>query len=149
MQLTHISNMLKPITLSAGIAAAMPSYSAIDSHSGIYSTITDTAMFESVKRTDWNDLMFYAQKLRFQTLYEKWRNDTRFYSSISDLVNHDAFKNIITMDKDAVPFIIEEINREPSTLVWALNFIFHKKISNNPDTTIPEACKLWVKELSR
>lgn len=53
------------------------------------------------------------------------------------------------MGKVAVPFIIEEISANPSTLVWALNFIFEKKISNNPKTTIPQACKLWVNQLTK
>lgn len=70
-------------------------------------------------------------------------------SSASDIVNHEAFKAIVAMGEAAVPYIVEEINTTPSTLVWALNFIYQKKISNNPDTTVQEACRLWVKELSR
>lgn len=149
MQLTRISDILKPITLSIGMVATIPLYSAIDGYSGIYSTITDKAMFESMKQADSENFLSYVPWLRFQSFYEQWRNDTRFLSSPEDIVSHEAFQAIVAMGEGAVPFVLEEISNEPSTLVWALNFIFQKKISNNPNTTIPEACKLWVKELSR
>ena len=106
-------------------------------------------MFESVKKADSENFKFYSSKLRFQSLYETWRNETCFFSSVQDIVDHEAFKAIVAMDMDAVPFIINEISNTPSTLVWALNYIYNRKISDNPNTTIPEACKLWVKELSR
>lgn len=149
MQLTQISKVLKPVTLSIGMAAAMPVYAAVDSYSGIYSVITDKAMFESVKQADSENFLSYVPRLRFQALYEQWNSETRFMSSIDDIINNDAFQAIIAMGEVAVPYIVEEISTTPSTLVWTLNFIYQKKISDNPNTTIPEACKLWVKELSR
>lgn len=149
MQLTKISDMLKPITLSIGLAASMPLYSAIDEHSGIFSAITDTGMFNSVKKADSENFRCYSSRLRFQTLYETWMDETRYLSSVQDIVNHEAFKAIVAMNEDALPFILEEISSTPSTLVWALNYIYQKKISDKSDTTVPEACKLWVKELSR
>ena len=149
MQLTHVSKLFKPITLSVGLAASLPLYSAVDDHSGIFSIITDPSMFESVKKADSENFKLYSSKLRFQSLYETWKNETCFLSSVQDIVNHKAFKAIVAMDTDAVPFIINEISNTPSTLVWALNYIYNRKISDNPNTTIPEACKLWVKELSR
>ena len=48
------------------------------------------------------------------------------------------------MGGNAVPFILEEIKRKPSNLVWALNAIFHKKIGTG--ATVTEACKLWIAE---
>lgn len=149
MQLTHISEIFKPVTLSIGMTTIMPVYAAVDSYSGIYSVITDKAMFESVKQADSENSLSYVSRLRFQSYYEQWYNATRFLSSANDIVNNDAFQAIIAMGKTAVPFIVEEISATPSPLVWALNFIYQKKISDNPNTTIPEACKLWVKELSR
>lgn len=149
MQLTHISDILKPVTLSIGMVAAMPVYTAVDCYSGIHSVITDKAMFESVKQADSENFLSYVPRLRFQSFYEQWNKETRFMSSVSDIVNNDAFKAIVAMGEMAVPFIVEEICTNPSPLVWTLNYIYQKKISDNPNTTIPEACKLWVKELSR
>ncbi len=149
MQLTRISGILKPVTLSIGVAAAMPAYAAVDSYSGIYSVITDKAIFESVKQADSENFLAYVPRLRFQSLYEQWQSNTRFMSSVGDIVEDEAFKAIVAMGEMAVPYIVEEINNTPSTLVWALNFIYQKKISNKPDITVLEACKLWVRELSR
>ncbi len=149
MQLTKVSRIMKPITLSLGMAATLPVYSAVDNYSGIYSTITDKVMFDSMKQADSENLMTYISKLRFRSFYERWEKDSRFLSSVNDIVDHDAFKAIVAMGEDAVPFILEEISSNPSTLVWALNYIYHRKVSNNPNTTIPEACKLWARELSR
>ncbi len=149
MRLTSVPQLFKPLTLSIGLATAMPLYSAIDDYSGIFSTITDTSMNNSVKRADSENFKSINSKIRFQTLYETWRDETCFLSSIQDIVNHEAFKAIVAMDKNAVPFILEEIDNNPSTLVWALNYIYHRKISNNPKTTVAEACKLWVKELNK
>ena len=53
------------------------------------------------------------------------------------------------MGEQAVPFIGQSIEAQPSLLVWALNMIFNGKISDKKDLTIGEACKLWVKELRR
>jgi len=51
------------------------------------------------------------------------------------------------MGQSAVPFIVEEIDQRPSTLVWALNIIFNRKISDK-NINISEACRLWVKTLN-
>lgn len=57
----------------------------------------------------------------------------------------ENFQNIVKQGKIIVPYIIEEIKQHPSPLVWALNFIYNKTISNEGNITIEEACRLWVK----
>ena len=79
----------------------------------------------------------------------KWKEKTMFLSSSESIIEDDDFKAIVAMGESAVPYIISEIENTPSTLVWALNCIFNKKITNNPDTTIKEACKLWKKALKK
>lgn len=86
-------------------------------------------------------------KMRFDVLYSSWKQQTAVLSSAKAMVNQKDFQAIVAMGYDAVPFIVNTIDKEPSPLVWALNFIFNAKISNNPNTTITEACKLWVKKL--
>ncbi len=68
-----------------------------------------------------------------------------FLSSAKAIVDNEEFKGIVAMGRVVTPLIIDAIDREPSQLVWALNYIYGAKISNNPNTTIKEACKLWVK----
>ena len=83
----------------------------------------------------------------FDRYLEKWQHDTHFLSSVSAITSHPSFIRIVNMGGNAVPFIIEEIERRPSNLVWALNAIFHKKIGNGQSVT--EACKLWIAELKK
>jgi len=77
----------------------------------------------------------------------EWQRDTRFLSSVSAITAHPAFTGIVNMGGNAVPFILKEIERKPSNLVWALNIIFHKKIGDGLSVT--EACKLWTAELKK
>jgi hypothetical protein len=84
---------------------------------------------------------------KFYNYLSEWENATMFFSNSDQIISEENFKNIVDMGTDAVPLIIDEIDKNPSTLVWALNLIYGEKISDNPHTTIPEACKLWVKKL--
>ncbi len=77
----------------------------------------------------------------------QWQQETGFLSSVAAITSHSSFRQIVNMGGNAVPFIIEEIERKPSNLVWALNAIFHKKIGEGKSIT--EACKLWTEELKR
>lgn len=86
-------------------------------------------------------------RLKFEASLREWKRDTRYLSSISAITSHPAFTSIVNMGGNAVPFIVEEIERKPSNLVWALNAIFHRKIGQG--TTITEACRLWIAELKK
>jgi hypothetical protein len=86
-------------------------------------------------------------RFRFYQSYEKWIKEVRFLSSPNQIVEDQNFKQIVEMGLSSVLFIMEEIEREPSYLVWALNHIYGFKISDNSLTTIPEACKAWLKYL--
>ena len=86
-------------------------------------------------------------RTRFYKYLDEWREDTRFLSSVSAITRHPGFQGIVEMGGNAVPFIVEEIEREPSNLVWALNRIFHKTIGDGK--TVSECCKLWTRELKK
>jgi len=84
-------------------------------------------------------------KDKFSSLKRAWGKATMFSSSISEIVDDNNFKRIIEMGNSAIPFIIDEIDREPSNLVWALNIITGATIRSNQRLTITETCKAWVK----
>ena len=86
-------------------------------------------------------------RLLFDEYLADWQRDTRFLSSVTAVTPHPSFRKIVSMGGNAVPYILEEIERKPSNLVWALNAIFHKKIGQ--DATVTEACKLWRAELQK
>ena len=150
MQITKLTSKLKPITLSVGMAVAPAFlYSSVDDYSKILTTITDSKTLEFVHVADGDNSLFYTNKLRFNSHYEKWMRETAYLSSVNAIVEHPDFQAIVAMQDTAVPFILDVIEQNPSNLVWALNFIYKKKISNNTNLTISEACKLWGKALKR
>ena len=149
MQLTGLSNKIIPLTLAAGLAVNPFFYADVDAHSGIVSSTNNNKVFEYISSVDEGEVVAISNKLRFQFLLNSWQQQTKFSSSPDLIVQNENFQSIVAMGKAAIPFIVEEISANPSTLVWALNFIFEKKISNNPRTTIPQACKLWVNQLTK
>ena len=122
-------------------------YKELEQYSEITSVITNPKTANYVGMIDNKEDAYQRTKLRFSILYESWKMNSAFLSSAKAIIELDDFKSIVAMGSDAVPFIVDAIDKEPSPLVWALNFIFKAKISNNPNTTITEACKLWVKRL--
>ena len=60
---------------------------------------------------------------RFRMLADWWKKDTRYVSSLHEMVLHPAYQQIIGMGRDALPFLFEELEREPDHWFWALNAI--------------------------
>jgi hypothetical protein len=150
MQLKDIQKGWKPVTLAVGLmAGASGMYAELDQYSHIDTVLTNHATSRYISEiNDPSELMMNG-KLMFDALESSWRKETRFLSSVNDIINQRDFQAIISMGNQAVPFIGRSIEAQPSTLVWALNMIFKGKISEKKDLTITEACKLWVKELKR
>lgn len=93
-----------------------------------------------------NEIVCNDNRNKFYSLLNQWRNNTAALSSPKQITSDEAFLQIVSMGKDAVPYILDEISDKPSNLVWALNIMFKKKISNS-NITIQQACELWTKEL--
>lgn len=148
MQLTPIKQAFKPITIAAGMIAAMPTfaYSDIDAYSN--NMINSEKTMQYMQLVDARETDYFSAKFHFQLHLQKWEKKTKLQSSVYRIIGDEDFKAIVSMGEVATPLIIAEIQQRPSTLVWALNFIYGKKISNNSNLTISEACKLWIKELS-
>jgi hypothetical protein len=151
MQLVQLSNKLRPLTLAVGLlsAASTFAYSEIDNYSGILTITSNNRTSEYIKSVDKSDGSLFFNKFRFQNHLINWQKKTLFLSSTKAIIENADFQAIVAMGHSAVPYIIEEIDNKPSTLVWALNLIYNRKVTNNPNATISDACKLWVKELKK
>lgn len=57
---------------------------------------------------------------RFKRLVRKWRAETAYVSSTTDLLEHPAVAEIISMGDIVVPLIIDELRVQPDQLVGAL-----------------------------
>jgi hypothetical protein len=60
---------------------------------------------------------------RFHTLASQWREETRVLSSMTEMVQHPAYQEIIRMGWDAVPLLLRELKDRPHHWFWALKEI--------------------------
>ena len=61
--------------------------------------------------------------LRFAKLAREWKSDTQLFSSLTNITEHPAYQEIIKMGIYALPYIFEELDREPGHWFSALNAI--------------------------
>jgi hypothetical protein len=60
---------------------------------------------------------------RFYELLSEWKEECGFTSSVTKLVMHPAYQQIIGLGSEAVPLILRELEKSPDHLFWALNAI--------------------------
>lgn len=152
MQLKYIGKA-RPIILSAGLIISGTTFPFLYNEKDLKEE-DPKATVQNVETSRYiNDLAYDAfddsllARIRFYEYYNKWEKKTMFYSFAKQIISDENFQGIIAMQEASVPFIIEELRKKPSFLVWALNIIYNTKISNNPNTTIESASKLWLKKL--
>lgn len=81
-------------------------------------------------------------RTQFVQNFKYWNDQTEFMS----VNNYDStyFDRIVEMGTDAVPFIIEELEKGPTPLVHALDLIFPNTVEYDGFVTIKDACKTWL-----
>jgi hypothetical protein len=62
-------------------------------------------------------------KRRFQELVRQWKTATEFTSSITEMATHPAYQQIIGLGRDTLPFLFDELRRDPDQWFWALKAI--------------------------
>jgi hypothetical protein len=62
-------------------------------------------------------------RARFLALAGEWRAETKFMSSVADIVAHPAYLAIIAMGPSAVPLILEQMRQRPGHWFVALESI--------------------------
>ena len=50
----------------------------------------------------------------FQSLVSEWNHATAFTSNLTEVIEHPAFRRIVAMGNDAVPFLLRELKKKPS-----------------------------------
>lgn len=79
---------------------------------------------------------------RFERLAQKWRKECAHLSSVREMVLHPAYQQIIGMGKEAVPFLLRELERQPDHWFWALWAI-------TQDNPVPPEHQGHVREMAR
>lgn len=149
MQLVSLKKGFKPLTIAAGLLVSSPTlmYADLDQYSDITAVITSPKASKYIEEIDNQNDTNFIVKRKFHDYYNSWKNKTLFFSSVKSIIDQDDFKAIVAMGPKIVPFILDELEKEPSNIVWALNMIYKKKVTEKPNVTIGEACKLWIKAL--
>lgn len=64
----------------------------------------------------------YKQQLksRFDLYNSIWQNETMFSSSISEITNNSAYRSIIKLGEDIIPFIIQDLKSKDNHWFYAL-----------------------------
>ena len=60
---------------------------------------------------------------RFRRLASQWKEESRFLSNTAQMAMLRPYQAIIGMGESALPFILEELEREPDQWFWALQMI--------------------------
>lgn len=88
------------------------------------------------------DMRSIDNEVSFKQNLRYW-NEQVGLSSVNNFKN-SYFDNIVSMGEDAVPLILEEIERKPSHLVHALDLIFPNVVEYNGFVSLEEACNTWI-----
>jgi hypothetical protein len=64
----------------------------------------------------------------FEEYFLKWKAETLFFSSGTQITNHPDYQNIIKMGKSVIPFILIKLKEDPQHLFHAL----YKITGENP-----------------
>ena len=60
---------------------------------------------------------------KFKRLAGRWRQETLFQSSAHQMATHPSYQEIIGIGRDAVPLLLQELERSPDHWFWALRSI--------------------------
>lgn len=60
---------------------------------------------------------------KFERLADQWLEETKYFSSISDIISHPAHMRIIGMGRQAIPWILRRLKQRTELWFWALSSI--------------------------
>ena len=60
---------------------------------------------------------------KFYELASQWKEETKLYSSVTDICMHKCYQRIIGMGRDILPLIFHELRKDSDHWFWALSAI--------------------------
>ena len=89
---------------------------------------------------------------KFHRLASEWKKETAHLSSVTDIVLHPKYQNIIGMGETVLPFLFKEMQREPDHWFWALRSITEANPTKPEDAgnlrKLTESWLNWAKNKS-
>jgi hypothetical protein len=84
-------------------------------------------------------------RVRFQRLVREWKDKSRYMSSAAQMAMLKSYQRIIGMGEQAVPLILEELEREPDHWFWALEAITDENpVPSEDNGKVRLMAKAWV-----
>ena len=80
----------------------------------------------------------------FNSLVKQWREDTLYYSSLTDICFHPAYQTIMAMGKEVLPFVFRELEKQPDHWFYALKFIVREDVAKGA-VNLAEARLRWLR----
>ena len=65
----------------------------------------------------------YTYQQEFYDLLSSWKNEVRHLSTVAGIAMNPSYQKIIGMGEKVVPLLLNELNKEPNHLFWALKAI--------------------------
>lgn len=69
----------------------------------------------------------------FYSHLQKWRSETYYSSSATELQEHPSFKAIVKLGKRVIPLVLDDLRRQPSLLILALHKITGESVVQDAD----------------
>ena len=81
----------------------------------------------------------------FYSALQKWKSETYFLSSPSEILSHPSIKVIVKLGSAALPLVLDEIKYRPSILVGVLEEICGEvPYSAHDSGNIRRICEAWI-----
>jgi hypothetical protein len=82
---------------------------------------------------------------RFERLSREWKETARHMSNVAQMAMLDSYQRIIGMGWEAVPLILEELQREPRQWFWALEAITEENpVPDDAAGVVRKMADAWV-----
>ena len=96
---------------------------------------------EKIDTTEIDVRTSFEQNLRY------WNAQTQFCSTNN--TDNSYFRSIVEMGSAAVPYILNELKKGPTLLVYALDEIFPGVVKYDGYVSVKEACEKWISTLQK
>ena len=83
---------------------------------------------------------------RFRRLADEWKDKSKHLSNTAQMVMLRPYQRIIGMGRDALPYIFEELRREPDQWFWALEAITEENpVPAEAAGNVRRMAEAWIK----
>ena len=96
----------------------------------------------------WDDVLTFLREpqeleAEFREHAQKWEQETKYSSSLEEMVIHPSYQRIVGMGRQVVPLLLRELQQAPQHWFWALHAISGEDPAQGT-TTLKDAVQAWL-----